>query len=486
MKNKITDLRSAIEVLKKIPGQCIETDRLVNLKGELAGIYRKVGARGTIKRPSKLGPMMLFNNIDGYKGARVAIGVVGSRERIGHLLNTDPVTLGEFYNKSLRNSFEPVEIPGDKALCREKVYLATDPDFDIRKILPAPFATLMDAGPYISMGLCHAHDPENKDARNSAIHRMCIQGKDELTLGIGGYRHMGVFMKKAFSKGEKLPVAVSIGLDPAIYLASCFEPPTTPLGFDELAIAGGMREKAVEITKCLTIDEHCIANAEFVIEGELIPDYTLKEDQNTNTGRAMPEFPGYIGPAQVQPVLKVKAVTCRKNPIMQVCIGSSEEHVNMAGIPSEASILHFLEDAMPGKVINAYCPPSGGGKFDAIIQFKKTNQFDEGKERQAALGVLAVCPELKNVFIVDDDVDIFDPYDMQWAMTTRFRPDKDLITIPGVRCHPGDPTQKPFYDSQLRGVGLAYKAIYDFTAPFDIKDKFLRPEFVDADVSEFI
>ena len=485
MKNEITDLRSALEALKKIPGQYIETDRLVNLKGEIAGIYRKVGARGTIKRPSKLGPMMLFNNIDGFKGARVAIGVVGTRERVGYLLNTDPEKLGEFYNKSLKNSIAPVEIPGDKALCREKVYFAKDPNFDIRKILAAPFATLMDAGPYISMGLCHAHDPESGGG-NAAIHRMCIQSKDELTIGFGGYRHMGVFRDKAFAKGESLPIAVSIGLDPAVYLASCFEPPTTPLGFDELSIAGAMRGKAVEITRCLTIDEFCIANAEIVIEGELIPDYTLKEDQNTNTGRAMPEFPGYIGPAQTQPVLKVKAITTRKNPIMQVCIGSSEEHVNMAGIPGEASILHFLENAMPGKVINAYCPPSGGGKFDAIIQFKKTNKSDEGKQRQAALGALAVCPEVKNVFIVDEDVDIFDPYDMQWAMTTRFRPDKDLIVIPGVRCHPGDPTQKPFYDPQLRDMGLAYKAIYDFTAPFDIKDKFLRPEFVDADVSEFI
>jgi UbiD family decarboxylase len=485
MKSDITDLRSAIEVLKKIPGQCIETDRLVNPKAEIAGIYRHVGARGTIKRPTKIGPMMLFNNIDGYKDARVAIGVVCSRERVGYLLNTDPKKLGEFYNKSLKNPIAPVEIPGDKALCHEKVYLASDPDFDIRKILAAPFTTEMDAGPYITMGLCYAHDPETGD-KDATIHRLCIQGRDELTIGFGGYRHIGVFKDKAFAKGEKLPISVSIGLDPAVYLASCFEPPTTPLGFDELSIAGAMRERPVELTRCLTIDEYCIANAEIVIEGELIPDYKLKEDQNTNTGRALPEFPGYIGPAHMQPVLKVKAITCRKNPIMQVCIGSSEEHVNMAGIPGEASILNFLESAMPGKVLNAYCPPSGGGKFDAIIQFKKTVKADEGKQRQAALGALAICPELKNVFIVDEDVDIFDPYDVQWAMTTRFRPDKDLIVIPNVRCHPGDPTQKQIYDPQLRDIGLAYKAIYDFTVPFDAKEGFERPEFMNVDITEFI
>jgi len=485
VKSEISDLRSAIEMLKEIPGQCIETNQLVNLKAELTGIYKKIGARGTVKRPSKLGPMMLFNNIDGYKDARVAIGVVGTRERVGYLLDTDPDKLGEFYNKSLNNPIAPTEIPADHALCHEEVYLASDPDFDIRKILAAPLTTERDAGPYITMGLCYAHDPENGN-RNATIHRMCIQNKDELTIGFGGYRHIGVFKDKAFAKGENLPISVSIGIDPAIYLASCFEPPTTPLGFDELSIVGAIRERPAEVTRCLTVDEYCIANAEIVIEGELIHDYTLKEDSATNSGRALPEFPGYSGPAWTQPVLKVKAVTCRKNPIMQICIGSSEEHVNMSGIPAEASILNFLESAMPGKVINAYCPPSGGGKFNAIIQFRKTRPPDEGKQRQAALGVLAICSEVKNVFVVDEDVDIFDPYDVQWAMTTRFRPDLDLIVLPGVRCHPGDPTQKQFYDPQLRDNGLAYKAIYDLTAPFDLKEKFERPEFMDVDVSAFL
>jgi 4-hydroxy-3-polyprenylbenzoate decarboxylase len=475
-----------MEVLKGIPGQYVETDKQVNLMTELMGIYKRVGARGTVKRPTRIGPMMLFNNIEGYPGARVAIGVVGSRERVGYLLNADPENLGKHYNESLKNPTPPTEIPKDEALCHEEIHLASDADFDIRKILATPFATDMDAGPYITMGLCYAHDPENGD-RNAAIHRMCIQDKDSLTIGFGGYRHIGVFKDKAFAKGEKLPISVSIGIDPAVYLASCFEPPTTPLGFDELSIAGAMRGRPTELTRCLTIDEYCIANAEIVIEGELIPNCTLKEDHATNTGRALPEFPGYIGPAHMQPVIKVKAVTCRKNPIMQVCIGSSEEHVNMAGIPAEASILHFLENAMPGKVLNAYCPPSGGGKFNAVIQFKKTSKADEGKERQAALGVFAVCPEIKNVFIVDEDVDIFDPYDVQWAMTTRFRPDLDLIVIPKVRCHPGDPTQKPFYDPQLRDIGLAYKAIYDFTVPFELKERFMRPEFrevSDADIDD--
>ncbi len=486
MRSDIYDLRSALDVLRNIPGEYLETDRQVNLMGELTGIYKKIGARGTVRRPTKIGPMMMFNNIDGYPGARVAIGVVGSRERVGHLLGTPPEQLGHFYNQCLQNIVSPVVIPSETALCHEQVYLASDPAFDIRKILPIPFTTERDAGAYITMGLCYASDPDNKEDRNAAIHRMCVQGRDELTIGFGGHRHLGVFKDKAFAREEPLPISVNIGLDPAVYLASCFEPPTTPLGFDELSIAGAMRNRAVELTRCIAIDEYCIANAEIVIEGELLPGRMLKEDHTTNSGRALPEFPGYSGPAHMNPVFKVKAVTCRKNPIMQVCIGASEEHVNMAGIPSEASILAFLHNAMPGNVLNAYCPPSGGGKFNAIIQFKKNNIKDEGKQRQAGLGVLAVLPEVKNVFIVDEDVDIFDPYDVQWAFTTRFRPDLDLILIPGVRCHPGDPTEKQFYDASLRDDGIAYKAIYDCTGLYNFKDRFYRPEYTNVDISEFI
>ena len=484
MNNEINDLRSAIAYLRKIPGQVLETDRKVDAKAEISGIYRHIGARGTVKRPTKTGPMMLFNNIEGFPNARAAIGVVASRERVGYLLGTAPEELGRFYVDSLLHPVKPVSIPQEKALCQEEVFLASDPDFDIRKIVPGMMTTPEDGGPYITMGLCYAHDPDDEECGNATIHRMCIQSRDELTFGIGGYRHIGVFKDKAFKKGKPLPISVSIGIDPAIYLASCFEPPTTPLGFDELTIAGAMRGKAVELTRCRSINEYCIANAEYVIEGELLPDKTLPEDFSTGSGHALPEFAGYTSSARVQSVLKVKAVTCRHDPIFQLCIGSSEEHVTLSGPPTEAAILMQLGKAMPGKVLNIFCPPSGGGKLNAVMQFKKSSPQDEGKQRQAALLALGTAPELKNLWIVDEDVDIFDPYDVQWAMTTRFRPDKDLVTIPGVRCHIGDPTQKKFYDPNLLENGIAYKAIYDCTVPFALKDAFARARFQEVDLSD--
>ena len=155
--------------------------------------------------------------------------------------------------------------------------------------------------------------------------------------------------ERAEQLGQKLPISISIGVDPAIEIGSCFEPPTTPLGYDELAVAGALRGKPVELCKCLTVNERAIANAEYVIEGEVIPGVRVQEDQNSHTGYAMPEFPGYTGPASSNCwLIKVKAVTHRENPIMQTCIGPSEEHVSMAGIPTEASIYGMVEKAMPG------------------------------------------------------------------------------------------------------------------------------------------
>ena len=265
-------------------------------------------------------------------------------------------------------------------------------------------------------------------------------------------------------------------------MTACFEPPTTPIGYDELQIAGAIRNKPVELVQCLTINEKAIANAEYVIEGEILPKVRMCEDINSNSGKAMPEFPGYCGPANPSlPVIKVKAVTTRKNSIMQTCIGPSEEHVSMAGIPTEASILQMVDKAMPGKLKNVYCASSGGGKYIAVLQFQKSIASDEGRHRQAALLAFSAFAELKHVFLVDEDVDCFDMNDVLWAMTTRFQADRDLILLPGIQCHPLDPSNDPVYNPLLKEHGNACKAIFDCTVPFNQKQRFERAKFQDVD-----
>ena len=487
MTKEVIDLRSALELLESIPGQMVHTDVEVDPSAELAGVYRYVGAGGTVARPTKTGPAMTFENVKGHPGAKVVIGLLASRKRVGYLLNSKPEKLGFMMRDAVKNAIAPVVVDKAKAQCQEVVHLATDEGFDIRKLIPAPTNTPEDAGPYVTLGMCYASDVETGES-DVTIHRLCLQSKDEISMYFTpGARNLVAFGEKAEALGKPLPISISIGVDPAIEIASCFEPPTTPLGFNELSIAGAIRGKAVELAPCVTIDEKCIANAEYVIEGELLVGARVREDQNSNTGKAMPEFPGYTGPANAElPVIKVKAVTHRVNPIMQTCIGPSEEHVSMAGIPTEASILDMVERAMPGRVQNVYAHSSGGGKFIAVIQFKKTVPSDEGRQRQAALLAFSAFPELKQVILVDEDVDIFDTNDVLWAMTTRMQADVDIVTIPGVRCHPLDPSNDPACSWSIRDHGIACKTIYDATVPFNQKARFQRAKFMEVDVKKFL
>ncbi|MBQ7536078.1 MAG: UbiD family decarboxylase [Stomatobaculum sp.] len=488
MINQVFDLRSALELLRTIPGQLVETDVEVDPAAELAGVYRYIGAGGTVKRPTTIdGPAMIFHNVKGHPDAKVVIGLMASRERVARLFGCKKEELGHLVRNCANHPVEPVVV-STPAPSQEVIHRAEDPDFDLFRLIPAPTNTPVDAGPYITLGMCYATHPDT-GLSDVTIHRMCIQSKDTLSIFLQpGSRHIGAMAERATELGQPLPISISIGVDPAISVTSCFEPPTTPLGFNELSIAGALRGKAVELTPCVSIKENAIANAEYVIEGEILPgSNNTVEDQNSHTGYAMPEFPGYNGFAShVCWLIRVKAVTHRKDPIMQTCIGPSEEHVNMAGIPTEASILNLLEKALPGKVKNVYSHRAGGGKYMAVLQCVKTVPTDEGKQRQAALLAFSAFPELKHVILVDDDVDIFDTNDVLWAMNTRFQGDRDIITIPGVRCHPLDPSSNPAYSTSIADVGISCKTIFDATVPFGLKDHFIRSPFMELDPAKWV
>jgi 4-hydroxy-3-polyprenylbenzoate decarboxylase len=141
---------------------------------------------------------------------------------------------------------------------------------------------------------------------------------------------------------------------------------------------------------------------------------------------------------------------------------------------------------MPGRVQNVYAHSAGGGKYMAIIQFAKKQPSDEGRQRQAALLAFSAFSELKNVILVDEDVDIFDSSDVLWAMNTRFQGDIDTIFIPGVRCHPLDPSERTEYNPMIRGTGISCKTIFDCTVPFDLKDHYMRAPFLDLDPKKWL
>ncbi len=481
----IYDLRSAIERLKTVPGQFRTTSHPVDPHAELAGVYKRIGAGGTVMRPTRNGPAMLFENITGFPGSRVLVGLMADRARVALLLDAKPEALARRMGDAVKNAIQPVVIDGQGAPCQEQVFRADDPSFDLRTLLPAPTNTEKDAGPYFCLGLLLGSDPENGHS-DVTIHRLCVQGRDELSVFFAPGRHIDAFREKAEAKGEALPVTINMGLDPAIHIGACFEAPTTPLGFDELAVAGGLRGRPVELVPALTVDQRSIAQAEIVIEGEILPGRRIREDFNTNTGQAMPEFPGYGGPADPElPIVKVKAVTMRRNAILQTLVGPGEEHTSLAGIPTEASLLNACEKAMPGFVKNVYAHTAGGGKLLAVIQVSQKTAFDQGRARQAAIIAFAVYRELKNVILVDDDVDPFDSNDVLWAMQTRYQGDVDTMFLPGITGHVLDPSQTPEYNALLPAKGVTCKTVFDCTYPWHLRETFARAAFRDVDPTPY-
>lgn len=142
----IQDLRDAIALLQQHDNQYLETDHPVDPNAELAGVYRHIGAGGTVKRPTRIGPAMMFNNIKGYPHSRILVGMHASRQRAALLLGCEASQLALEVGKAVKTGRAGGR-PGQQRPCREQIFLADDPDFDLRTLLPAPTNTPIDAGP---------------------------------------------------------------------------------------------------------------------------------------------------------------------------------------------------------------------------------------------------------------------------------------------------------------------------------------------------
>lgn len=139
------DLRKVLAELQEMPGEYHETNVEVDPHAELSGVYRYIGAGGTVKRPTKEGPAMMFNCVKGFPDTRVLIGIIASRDRVGKILHHDPKHLGRLLKDSVQNPVKPVKVAKTDAPAQEVIHLATDEGFDIRKILAAPTNTEYDA-----------------------------------------------------------------------------------------------------------------------------------------------------------------------------------------------------------------------------------------------------------------------------------------------------------------------------------------------------
>jgi 2,5-furandicarboxylate decarboxylase 1 len=443
--NKIYDLRSFMDVLRE-EGQLSEINKEVSLKHELGNVL------ANLERKSK--GAGFFKQI-GERQFPVIGGVLGSMDRIALALGCEKQEMNDFLGRSLDNPIKPKIV--DKAPCQENIMLGEDVDLSR---LPIPQHAPKDGGPFITGGVIVSKELHGK-TQNLSFQRMQVKGKDKLSIMINEWRHLKDFYDEAEKEGTPLPIAVVIGADPVIYIGAGLR-----YDGDETEIAGAIRGEAIEVVKCITSDIYVPATAEFVIEAEIIPEYREEEGP-------LGEFTGHYSAPWPSPVLKVKAITHRNNAIYQTIGGASFEHINLGNVlPREPLLKKFTKYVSTG-VINVHIPPYGSG-FLAYVQIKKKNP---GEPKNVALAAMMTYVNIKNVIVVDEDVDIYNPADVMWAVSNRVIPERDIFYIPNAQGHELDPC------SDNRGVQT--KMGIDATLNDDSKG-FERVVYPDVDLNEYL
>jgi UbiD family decarboxylase len=401
------DLREFLKVLE-------EEHELQKIKVEVDPKH-ELGAICKIHNERPNSPALLFENVKGH-----TIPVVGqllaSDRRVALALGLSQENV---FNETVQRASNPIApklVP--KGASQDVVFEGAD--VDLTK-LPLCTNNPRDGGPYITAGHVIIKDPEY--GNNLAIYRMMLVSRNEVTIrftpGHDGYD----FMKNAEKSGQKkFQVAVCIGVPPAVYVASQFEPRA---GVYELAIAGGLVGEPVEVVKCRTIDIEVPALAEIVLEGELtIP---------AKTGDEGPfgEFCGYTT-AQVpnERIMTVKAVTHRKNPVYHnIWLGKPpHEHLYVDALTYAVAAYQELKPAYPA-LKKAYAPP-WGVSIVLLLQLEKRLMRPGIVDNILAASLYTRSGKWKHVFVLDEDVVLEDPNEVLWALTTRFQPATDMFIIP--------------------------------------------------------
>ncbi len=463
----INDLRSALVFLKTHGESVTSCSQPLNPKYELASHY--VAHSASVPATSRSGneTMIQYTQVAGHT-MPVLMGLFGSRRRNQLLLAGSLTEPHAAMMQAMAHRKPPVKTASPP--CQEVI---KEQNVDLTRMLPIPTLTPRDAGPYITLGVVLARDPET-GARNASIHRLCVQGSDRMTIWINPGHHLGHFYQNAQKKGVNLPISINLGLDPAIYFAACFTEPLCAKGECELEIAGGLRDQAVHISDCRSIAAECISNAEIVLEGEITSE--VCDENNANPAAAsMPEFLGYDGaPKADLPIVRITAVTHRHDPIYHTLIGPGREQSELLGLPIEMATLGALRKQFDIDFKNAFFSSAGGGLLLLILQVGKKKEIDDQSIKEAAAMVLSMIPPLKQIILVDDDIDIHCAEDVFWALSTRFQADKDMRIFTDQAHFPMDPSQSIAYRRETSSSTGGTKSILDCTAPWRLKAQFRR------------
>ena len=424
-------------------------------EGELLDFKQPVDIRHIATLVDQSDKAILFHKVIGYD-MPVVSGIIRTRERA--MMGMGAKTYREIEDRLANAIANPIPSRMLNTSPTHEVVMQGD-DVDLYKI-PIPMSSIFDGGPMITAGVVLARDPEL--GLNSGIYRFIVKERNLTGIDIVTPNNMRLFAQRAFERKEPLPISISLGTHPIEITGSGYR---APLGVDEMGIAGGLRGAPVELAQCKTIDMPYIADAEIVLEGEILP-----------TGWTWPEgrfgeFTRLMGGLHWNPLVRIKAITMRKDAIYY-SLHMPWENTWLAEPTRYAAIRQALRTA--GVTVKDINVTLGGCAFwHAVISIKK----QPGEAKNALLAALSVM-DLKHVVVVDDDIDVNDPMDVEWAIATRVQGDKDIIIIPNARAKPLDP-------SLLQGAGIVptgAKVGIDATIPEGIpKEHYERITYAYAD-----
>jgi len=434
------DLREFLNKLEN-EGKLLRVKKEVSTEYEIANIMYSLDEKPVI-----------FENVKGYDFP-VFGGITSSRDIIAEGLNTTKDNLLFKLVDALRNPKEPEMVKN--APCQEVV--VKDPDLDklpILKHLPG------DGGRYATASVAIIKDPDT--GRNMCFHRLMQIGKNKFTARLIKKRQTRTTYDKI--EGD-LEMAVCIGNSVPVMVAASLGPPS---GVDELSIANALDE--TPLTKCITKDLEVPANSEFVIEGRI-----TRELDREGPFVDLTETRDF---ERKEPVFVVDCITHRKNAMYQALIPGRMEHKILMGMPKEPTI--YNEVSKVAECRNVLITIGGGSWLHGVVQIKKKEDTDIKNVIEAAFRGHG---SMKHVMIVDEDVDIYDPNALEWAIATRFQGDRDLYIYPDQPGSSLDPSGKhePGKKTRTTKVGI------DATIPSNVDpSKYVKVKYTKVDLNDYI
>ncbi|HSE92289.1 MAG TPA: UbiD family decarboxylase [Methylomirabilota bacterium] len=389
-------------------------------EGVLLRLGKEVDARHLSALTVKADRPVLFDRVRGFE-VRVAGGLFWSRRRLAAALGWPEAELGTRFAAGVRTMIEPET--GGPAPAQEVVRTGRDVDLTA---LPIPLLAEKDGGPYISAGVVMARSGER--GLNAGVYRLMFRTRDELGIDLVTVSDMRRLYERHLQRQAPLPLSVSLGVHPIEILSAAYK---APPGVSEMAIAGGLHGSPVPLVPCWSVDVPAIADAEIVLEGELLP-IGWTEDEGP-----FGEFAGMYGDLKHNPVFKVTAITHRRGPIFQL-LQMPWENAWLGAAATEAQVWNVLKTAGVD-VVNVCVTEGSACRWSVIASIRKR----AGGGKNALLAILSL-PDTKHALVVDEDVDIFDATQVEWARTFRVQADKDVFIIAGAQAKHVDPSVRPW------------------------------------------